>query len=69
MRSRWHVGRHLDRGEPVRVLPDVPTRTADIYALTEDDAHSSQRVSRLNDFLAARLPRRLNQRHEDYGLL
>ncbi|MER7378518.1 hypothetical protein [Streptomyces lanatus] len=47
----------------------MPTRTADIYALTEDDAHSSQRVSRLNDFLAARLPRRLNQRHEDYGLL
>ncbi|MGW4755024.1 LysR substrate-binding domain-containing protein [Streptomyces chartreusis] len=69
MRSEWHVGPHLDRGELVHVLPDMPTPAADIYALTEDDAHVPQRVSRLIDFLAARLPRRLNRRQETYGLL
>jgi DNA-binding transcriptional LysR family regulator len=59
MRSEWHVRPHLDRGELVRVLPDVPTPAADIYALLEEDRHIPQRVSALIDHLAAHLPRRL----------
>ncbi len=59
MRSEWHVRPHLDRGELIRVLPNVPTPAADIYALLEDDRHIPQRVNALIDYLAAHLPRRL----------
>ncbi|CAM5699808.1 LysR family transcriptional regulator [Streptomyces canus] len=59
MRSEWHVRPHLDRGELIRVLPDVPTPAADIYALLEDDRHIPHRVNSLIDYLAAHLPRRL----------
>ncbi|MEU2899729.1 LysR family transcriptional regulator [Streptomyces sp. NPDC001273] len=59
MRSEWHVRPHLERGELVRVLPQVPTPAADIYALTEDDGHVPRRVSALIDHLAAHLPERL----------
>ncbi|WP_432043601.1 LysR family transcriptional regulator [Streptomyces cadmiisoli] len=60
MRSEWHIRPHLDRGELVHVLPHIPTPSADIYALVEDDVHVPRRVSRLIDFLAARLPGRLH---------
>ncbi|MFE2188252.1 hypothetical protein [Streptomyces sp. NPDC059455] len=47
----------------------MPTPPADIYALIADDAHIPQRVSRLIDFLAARLPRRLGQAAGEHGML
>ncbi|MEU6762305.1 LysR family transcriptional regulator [Streptomyces sp. NPDC046853] len=59
MRSEWHVAPYLDRGELVRVLPQVPTPAADIYALYGGDEHVPQRVSRFVDHLASGLPRRL----------
>ncbi|MHC3472580.1 LysR family transcriptional regulator [Streptomyces sp. 7R007] len=59
MRSEWHVRPHLDRGELIRVLPDIPTPAADIFALLEEDRHVPQRVSVLIDYLAAHLPPRL----------
>lgn len=61
MRSEWHVRPHLERGELVRVLPQVPTPAADIYALLEDDGHVPRRVTELVDHLAARLPGRLGR--------
>ncbi|WP_413760424.1 LysR family transcriptional regulator [Streptomyces sp. MMBL 11-3] len=61
MRSEWHVRPHIARGELVRVLPNVPTPAADIYALTEDDGHVPRRVTALIEHLAARLPGRLAQ--------
>ncbi|WP_237305039.1 LysR family transcriptional regulator [Streptomyces qaidamensis] len=64
MRSEWHVGPHLERGELVRVLPHLPTPAADIYALLEEDGHVPRRVSALLDHLAARLPLRLEQAQE-----
>lgn len=64
MRSEWHVGPHLDRGELVRVLPRVPTPPADIYALLEEDGHVPRRVSALIEYLAERLPLRLRRAKE-----
>jgi DNA-binding transcriptional LysR family regulator len=61
MRSEWQVRAHIERGELVRVLPDVPTPAADIYALIEDDGHVPRRVTDLIDHLAARLPARLGR--------
>ncbi|OUD05114.1 LysR family transcriptional regulator [Streptomyces swartbergensis] len=61
MRSEWHVGPHIERGELVRVLPHVPTPAADIYALLEDDGHVPRRVTELIDHFAARLPARLGR--------
>ncbi|URN04746.1 LysR family transcriptional regulator [Actinomadura madurae] len=61
MRSEWHVGPHLERGELVHVLPHVPTPAADIYALVKEDGHVPRRVSALVGHLAARLPVRLGR--------
>ncbi|MGW5640430.1 LysR family transcriptional regulator [Streptomyces sp. NPDC003832] len=60
MRSEWHVRPHIERGELVRVLPQVPTPAADVYALYEDDGHVPRRVTELIGHLAARLPSRLS---------
>ncbi|WP_328491961.1 LysR family transcriptional regulator [Streptomyces sp. NBC_00414] len=59
MRSEWHVRPHMERGDLVRVLPNVPTPAADIYALLEDDGHVPRRVTELIEHLAARMPGRL----------
>ncbi|MGW6007486.1 LysR family transcriptional regulator [Streptomyces sp. NPDC055210] len=59
MRSEWQVRPHIERGDLVRVLPNVPTPAADIYALLEDDGHVPRRVTELIEHLAARLPGRL----------
>jgi DNA-binding transcriptional LysR family regulator len=59
MRSAWQVRSHLDSGALVRVLPGVPTPSADIYALLADDVHVPRRTSELVGHLAARLPERL----------
>jgi DNA-binding transcriptional LysR family regulator len=60
MRSEWHVRPHLDRGELIRVLPHLSTPASDIYALLEEDGHVPRRVNALIDYLAARLPLRLD---------
>jgi DNA-binding transcriptional LysR family regulator len=59
MRSEWQIRGYLQSGELVRVLPDVPTPPADIYALVSDDHHVPRRISELIDHLAARLPARI----------
>ncbi|MFG1922807.1 LysR family transcriptional regulator [Cryptosporangium sp. NPDC048952] len=59
MRSMWQVQRFLDDGSLVRVLPDVPTPPADIYALLDSDRHVPRRTSDFIDHLAATLPARL----------
>ncbi|WP_410641751.1 LysR family transcriptional regulator [Amycolatopsis sp. lyj-346] len=59
MRSEWQVRTHLDSGALVRVLPDVPTPPADIYALRADDVHVPRRIGELIKHLAARLPDRI----------
>jgi DNA-binding transcriptional LysR family regulator len=59
MRSEWQVRSHLGSGALVRVLPEVPTPPADIYALLSDDVHVPRRISELADHLAARLPDRI----------
>jgi DNA-binding transcriptional LysR family regulator len=59
MRSEWQIRGYLESGELVRVLPDVPTPPADIYALVSDDHHVPRRISELIDHLAARLPDRI----------
>jgi DNA-binding transcriptional LysR family regulator len=59
MRSLWQVQPYLERGELVRILPEVPTPPADIYALVERDRHVPRRISELVDHLAAHLPARL----------
>jgi DNA-binding transcriptional LysR family regulator len=59
MRSEWQIRSHLASGALVRVLPEVPTPPADIYALLSDDRHVPRRISELIDHLAARLPDRI----------
>ncbi|OXM63288.1 LysR family transcriptional regulator [Amycolatopsis vastitatis] len=59
MRSEWQIRPHLESGALVRVLPDVPTPPADIYALRPGDAHLPRRVGELIKHLAARLPDRI----------
>ncbi|TMR22297.1 LysR family transcriptional regulator [Nonomuraea turkmeniaca] len=59
MRSEWQIRSHLESGALVRVLPEVPTPPADIYALLSDDVHMPRRISELVDHLAARLPDRI----------
>ncbi|HET6704481.1 LysR family transcriptional regulator [Amycolatopsis sp.] len=59
MRSEWQVRAHLESGALVRVLPDVPTPPADIYALRAGDAPVPRRISELIKHLAARLPGRI----------
>ncbi|MEV4150814.1 LysR family transcriptional regulator [Amycolatopsis sp. NPDC049691] len=59
MRSEWQVRSHLESGALVRVLPGVPTPSADIYALLSDDVHVPRRISELVKHLAARLPARI----------
>jgi DNA-binding transcriptional LysR family regulator len=59
MRSEWQIRSHLESGALVRVLPEVPTPPADIYALLSDDRHVPRRISELIDHLAARLPDRI----------
>jgi DNA-binding transcriptional LysR family regulator len=59
MRSEWQIRSHLESGALVRVLPDVPTPPADIYALLSDDVHVPRRISKLVEHLAARLPGRI----------
>jgi DNA-binding transcriptional LysR family regulator len=59
MRSEWQIRSHLESGALVRVLPEVPTPPADIYALLSDDVHVPRRISELVDHLAARLPDRI----------
>jgi DNA-binding transcriptional LysR family regulator len=61
MRSEWHVRPYVERGELVRVLPQVRTPAADIYALTADGGHVPRRVTDLVDHLAARMPERLGR--------
>lgn len=60
MRSEWQVRPHLASGALVRVLPQLSTPAADIYALVADDRHLPRRVAALIDHLAARLPQRLS---------
>ncbi|MEU5263725.1 LysR substrate-binding domain-containing protein [Amycolatopsis sp. NPDC021455] len=62
MRSEWQVRAHLDSGALVRVLPGVPTPSADIYALRPGGAHAPRRVGELVRYLAARLPDRIAHR-------
>ncbi|WP_035855557.1 LysR family transcriptional regulator [Cryptosporangium arvum] len=59
MRSLWQVRSDLDDGTLVRVLPDVPTPPADLYALFDGDRHVPRRISAFLDHLAAALPGRL----------
>ncbi|PWK83574.1 DNA-binding transcriptional LysR family regulator [Lentzea atacamensis] len=59
MRSEWQIRSHLKSGALVRVLPDVPTPPADIYALLSDDVHVPRRISNLVEHLAARLTERI----------
>jgi DNA-binding transcriptional LysR family regulator len=59
MRSEWQVRSHLESGALVRVLPEVPTPPADVYALLPGDVHVPRRISELADHLAARLPDRI----------
>ncbi|WP_432825739.1 LysR family transcriptional regulator [Dactylosporangium sp. CA-092794] len=59
MRSEWQVRQHLMSGALVRVLPEVATPEADVYALYDAERHVPRRVVELIDFLAERLPRRL----------
>ncbi|WP_415394267.1 LysR family transcriptional regulator (plasmid) [Rhodococcus globerulus] len=59
MRSEWQVRPYLRRGELVRVLPDMPTPPADIYALTNSTVHVPRRFVALIDHLVTRLPARL----------
>lgn len=59
MRSEWQVRAHLESGALVRVLPEVPAQSADIYALRADDTHVPRRIGELIKHLAARLPDRI----------
>ncbi len=62
MRSEWQVRPFLESGQLVRVLPDLTTPAADIYALTAEGVHVPRRVSAFIDHLSARLPDRLDRR-------
>lgn len=59
MRSLWQVAPLLEAGHLVRVLPEVPTPSADIYALYADAHHVPARITQVLDFLAEELPSRL----------
>ncbi len=59
MRSTWQVAPMLKDGRLVRVLADVPTPAADVYALHADTEHVPARVTAVLDFLSERLPGRL----------
>ncbi len=59
MRSTWQVAPMLQDGRLVRVLADVPTPAADVYALHADTEHVPARVTAVLDFLSERLPGRL----------
>lgn len=61
MRSEWQVREHLASGALVRVLPEVATPRADVYALFDAERHVPRRVVALIDLLAERLPRRLGR--------
>lgn len=59
MRSTWQVAPLLKDGRLVRVLADVPTPNADVYALHAPADHVPARVTAVLDFLGERLPERL----------
>ena len=59
MRSEWQVRPHLEDGSLVRLLPDVPTPDADVFALLDAERHLPRRVEEFVDFLAERLPARV----------
>lgn len=59
MRSLWQVAPLLEAGRLVRVLPEVPTPSADIYALYADTHHVPARVTQALDFLTEEMPVRL----------
>ncbi len=59
MRSTWQVAPLLKDGRLVRVLADVPTPAADVYALHADTEHVPARVAAVLDFKSERLPGRL----------
>jgi LysR family transcriptional regulator, transcriptional activator for dmlA len=59
MRSIWHVAPLLREGMLVQVLADIPTPSADIYALYLATAHVPRRISSLVDHLAKGLAERL----------
>lgn len=59
MRSTWHVAPMLAAGTLVRVLPDIETPPADIFALVPESTLTPRRVSALIDHLGAGLTRRL----------
>lgn len=59
MRSTWHVNPLIQQGVLQQVLPDVPTPSADIYALYPATARTPQRITaaieHLRHGLAARI--------------
>jgi DNA-binding transcriptional LysR family regulator len=59
MRSSWQVAPLIASGRLVQVLANVPTPSADIYALYVGDRHLPGRVNQLLDFLAHHFPPRL----------
>ncbi|SFO67224.1 MULTISPECIES: LysR family transcriptional regulator [Actinomadura] len=61
MRSMWQVASLLAEGSLVRVLEDVPTPGADVYALHADVHHVPVRITAVIDYLAEELPRRLGR--------
>ncbi|RDI62841.1 LysR family transcriptional regulator [Nocardia pseudobrasiliensis] len=60
MRSLWQVGPLLRTGALVRVLPDIPTPSADIYAAYAATPRPPQRVLAVLDAVKSALPHRLD---------
>jgi DNA-binding transcriptional LysR family regulator len=60
MRSSWQVSPLIASGRLVQVLADVPTPSADIYALYAGTRHVPARVNQVLDFFAHELPSRLH---------
>lgn len=61
MRSSWQVADLLAEGRLEQVLEDVPTPSADVYALHADSHHVPARVEAVIAFLGERLPERLHR--------
>ena len=59
MRSTWQVAPLLAEGRLVQVLADVPTPSADVYALHAEASHVPARVTTFLDFLVQELPGRI----------
>ncbi len=59
LRSWWHVAADLSSGALERVLPEVDTPPADIFALTPGAYYTPPRVTALVEYLRRELPRRI----------